>query len=130
MRQKSPSAHHRTTLSSYVYTTGIYRQSEENLLNRNICFTCPHNVVYFGPLMAEIGWRVWGTPANFNRFRILALLLHRRRSTEVNQTLHAVWPSPALEHYIHIFVQVLHSPILAVLLHGTRAVGASQTLQH
>ena len=27
-------------------------------------------------------------------------------------------------------VQVLHSPILAVLLHGTRAVGISKTLQH
>jgi len=23
-------------------------------------------MVNFGPLTAEIGWRVWGTPANFN----------------------------------------------------------------
>jgi len=30
----------------------------------------------FSPLMAEIGWPVWGTPANFNWFRILAALLH------------------------------------------------------
>ena len=29
---------------------------------------------------------VWGTPANFNGFRILALLLQRRRSPEANQT--------------------------------------------
>jgi len=28
----------------------------------------------FGPLAAEIGWRVWGTPANFNGFRVLASL--------------------------------------------------------
>jgi len=28
----------------------------------------------FGPLTAEIGWRVWGTPANFNEFDVLALL--------------------------------------------------------
>ena len=34
----------------------------------------------FLPLAAEIGWRVWGTPANFNGFRVLAFLLHRRRS--------------------------------------------------
>jgi len=27
-------------------------------------------------------------------------------------------------------VQVMHSPILAALLHGPRAVGVSQTLQH
>jgi len=34
-----------------------------------------------GTLTVEIGWRVWGTPANFNGFHILASLLHRRRST-------------------------------------------------
>ena len=33
---------------------------------------------------------------------MLALLLQRRRSTEANQTLYDVWPSPALVHYICI----------------------------
>jgi len=33
-------------------------------------------MVNFGPLVAQIDWRVWGTPANFNRFRILATLLN------------------------------------------------------
>ena len=42
-----------------------------------------------------------GTPANFNRFRVLALLLHRRRSMEVNQIFHDFWPSPRLVHIIH-----------------------------
>jgi len=86
-------------------------------------------MVNFGPLAAEIGLPVWGTPANFNGFRVLASLLHQRRSTDVNQTLHDVWPSPGLVHYIYIFggscpltefyqvqnslcVQVLRSPIL------------------
>jgi len=45
-------------------------------------------MVNFGPLMAEICWRVWGTPVNFNGFRVLALLLQHRRSPEANQTLH------------------------------------------
>ena len=53
----------------------------------------------FGPLTAEIGLPVWGTPAHFNRFRVLASLLHRRRSSEANQTLHDVWPSPGLVHH-------------------------------
>ena len=44
-----------------------------------------------------------GIPANFNGFRVFASLLHRRRSREVNQTLHDVWPSPGLVHYIYIF---------------------------
>jgi len=31
-------------------------------------------MVNFGPLAAEICWRVWGTPAHFNGFRVLAAL--------------------------------------------------------
>ena len=41
-------------------------------------------------------WRVWGTPPNFNGFRVLPSLLQRRRSPEAKQTLHDVWPSPGL----------------------------------
>jgi len=59
-------------------------------------------MVNFGPLMAEIDSGVWGTPANFNGFRVLASLQHRRRSTDVNQTFHDVWPSPSLLHYTYI----------------------------
>jgi len=105
-------------------------------------------MVNFGPLAAEIGSLVWGTEANFNGFRILASLLQRRRSTEASQPLHDVWPSPGLGHYIYIFevscpvtifcqvqnslcvLQVFCCPILAALLHGIPAMGASQTLQH
>jgi len=43
-------------------------------------------MVNFGLLAAEIVSLVWGTPANFNGFRVLASLLQRRRSTEANQT--------------------------------------------
>jgi len=50
---------------------------------------------------AEISWW-WGTPANFNGFRVLVSLLHQRRSTEVNQTLQDVWLSLGLVQYIYI----------------------------
>jgi len=87
----SPSVHHHTTLSGYIFATkACVNNRKKNLSNSNISSTCPHNMVNFGPLMPEIGCRVCGTPANFNGFRILASLLHRRRSTEVNQTLHDV----------------------------------------
>ena len=86
---------------------GMYQQSEKNSLNSNISSTRPHNMVNFGPLTAEIvGWRVSGTPANFNGFRILASLPHRRRSVEVNQTLHDVWPSLGLVHYVYGILSV------------------------
>ena len=88
-----------------------------------------------------------GTSANFNGFRVLASLLQRHRTPDANQTLQDVWPSPGLLHYLYIhfglllpltefclvqnslYVQVLRSPILAALLHGTPAAGVSQTLR-
>jgi len=39
------------------------------------------------PLTAEIDWGVWGTPANFNGFRILAALLHSTLVVGFSQTL-------------------------------------------
>ena len=89
-----------------------------------------HNMVNFGPLAAEIGLPDWGTPANFNGFRLLASLLHRRHSPGANQTLHDVWPSPGLVYCIYVHfselfrefcqvqnslrVQALPCPILAL----------------
>ena len=87
----------------YLRKSGIYRQSEKNLLSSSISSRCPHNMVNFGLLAAEIVSLVWGTPANFNGYRVLASLLPRRRSTEVNQTLHYVWPSPGLVRHIYPF---------------------------
>ena len=81
----------------------------------------------------------------FRGFRVWASLLYRRLSRDVNQTLHDVWPSPGLVRYVYVSsgscpltefcqlqnslcVQVLRSPTLAAILHGSRAVGVSQTL--
>jgi len=44
-------------------------------------------MVNFGLLTAEICWRVWGTAANFNGFRVLAALLHGTLVVGVGQTL-------------------------------------------
>jgi len=44
-------------------------------------------MVNFGLLGAEIGPVVWGTPANFNGFRVFAALLHGTPVVGVNQTL-------------------------------------------
>jgi len=44
-------------------------------------------MVNFGPLAAEIGAVVWGTPANFNGFRIFAALLHGTVVVGIIQTL-------------------------------------------
>jgi len=71
-----PSGHHRTTLSGYIFATKARIDNRKKLLISDMSSTCPHNMVNFGLLTAEIYWRVWGTPANFNALRILAALLH------------------------------------------------------
>jgi len=58
----------------------------KNSLSSNISPTCPYIMVNFGPLAAEIVSLVWGTPANFNRFRVLAALLHSTLLVGVSQT--------------------------------------------
>ena len=44
-------------------------------------------MVNFGLLAAEIVTLVWGTPANFNGFRVLAALLHGSQVVSVIETL-------------------------------------------
>jgi len=65
----------------HVWTIG------KNLLNNNISPTRRHNMVNFGLLAAEILSLVWGTPANFNGFRVLSALLHGTVVVGVSQTL-------------------------------------------
>ena len=101
LAKKSPSGHHRTTLSGYTFATEACINNREKLVKQQYLLrvSSQYGELSFGPLTAEIGSGVGGTPANFNGFRMLALLLHPRRSTEVNQTLHDVWPSPGLLYY-------------------------------
>ena len=61
-RQKSPSGHHRTTFSDYIFTTKAHIDNwKKNMLSSNMSSTCPHNMANFGPLAAEIDPVVWGT---------------------------------------------------------------------
>jgi len=70
LAKKSPSGHHRTILSGYIFAT------KARIENR-------------GPLAAEISFVIWGTPPNVNgfRFRILAALLHGTLVVGISQTL-------------------------------------------
>ena len=75
-RKKSPSRHHRTNLSGHIFATKACIDNRKNLLSSDMSSTCPHNMVNFGLLTAEIVPVVRITPANFNGFRVLSALLH------------------------------------------------------
>jgi len=96
-RKKSPSAHHPTNLSGYIFAAKARIDSRKKKLVKQQYI--PHMSSQYGelgPPAAEICWRVWGTAANFNEVRVLAWLLQRRCSPEAKQTLHDVWSSPRL----------------------------------
>jgi len=73
----------------YFGTQACIDNRNKNMLNSNrpTSSTCPVNMVNFGLLTAEICWRVWCTPANFNGFRVLAALQHGTLAVGVSQTL-------------------------------------------
>jgi len=54
---------------------------------KNAILAPSHKFVGLGLVTAEICWRVWGTPADFNGFRVLAALLHGTLVVGVNQIL-------------------------------------------
>ena len=87
--KNSPSAHHRTTLLGCTFAAKACIDNRKNLLNSNISSRCLYNMANFGLLTAEIGLPVWGTPANFNGFRVLAALslLHGTLVLGVSQNL-------------------------------------------
>jgi len=70
----------------YLRSYGMYRQLKKKL-NTDTSSTFPDNMVNFGLLTAEICWRVWSTPANFNGFHVLAALLQGTLVLGVSQTL-------------------------------------------
>jgi len=50
----------------YIFATkACIDNRKKNLLNSNTSSTCPDNMVNFGPLAAEIGLPLWGTPAGW-----------------------------------------------------------------
>ena len=71
MAKNSPSGHHHIS-SQLRHISTIGKKS----LSSDMSSTCSHNMVNFGLLSAENLSLVWGIPANFNGFRVLAALLH------------------------------------------------------
>ena len=101
MTQKPSSGHHLTTLSSYIFATKTYIDNRKKIVKQQQYLL--HTSLQYGKLRPTNGSGVWGTPANFNGFRIFVSLLQGSSSLKATQTLHDVWPSPELVHCIYIF---------------------------
>jgi len=85
--KNSPSRHRRTALLAYIFATKARIDNRKKLVKQQYLLHMSHNMVNFGPLAAEIGSVIWGTPPNVNGFRVLAALLHGTLVVGVSQTL-------------------------------------------
>jgi len=107
--KKSPSGHHTTTLSGYIFATKAPIDNRKNLLSINSSSTSTHNMVNFGPLAAEIVSLVWGTPANL----VVGVSQTLRRWTQgvayIRQGGHHVghWPTFLVSHKLLVSSQYL-----------------------
>jgi len=137
VRKKSPSAHHHTTLSSYILATKACLDSWKKLVKQQYLFhvSPQYGELNFSPLMAEICLGVWGTPANFNGFYVGFVTVATSLNGGQPNFARSLAISWAGTLYIHFWgccrlmefcqlqnslcVQVLRSFILAVLLHST-----------
>ena len=78
--KKSPKSRHLGTIAqlcrTIIFTTKACIDNGKKLVKQQYLLYMSPKYVNFGPLAAEIGPVVWGTPANFNGFRVLTALLH------------------------------------------------------
>jgi len=81
--KNSPSRHHGTIFSGYIFfATKVYIDNrKKTLLSSDTSSTCPLNMVNFGPLTAEIGSGVWGTPCKFQWVSRLGSVTARHSSS-------------------------------------------------
>jgi len=118
-RQKSPSAHQCTILLGYIFATKARIDNWKKTVKEQYLTHTSPQYGELGPLADEICWRVWGTPANFNGFHILAVLVHVPLVVDVSQTLRH-WTEGAI--YIqqggH---QIGHWPTFLVLFYSSLA---------
>jgi len=145
--KKSPSGHHRTTLSGCIFATKAHIDNRKKPDKQQYLF---HMSSQYGELRPISGWDRFtslGTPANFNERVSRVGFITAPTSLNWRQPNFArcLAPSSGLVQYRHfpgllllkefcqvqnsLCVQVLRSPILSALLHGSRAVGVSQTLR-
>jgi len=71
----------------WVSCAKAHIDNRKKLVKQQCLPTCSYNMVSFGLLAAELGSLVWVIPANFNRFHVLAALLHGTLVVDVSQTL-------------------------------------------
>ena len=145
-RKNSPSAHHRTTLSGYIFATKACIDNRKKVVKQQYLL---HMSLQYGELHPTSGWDRFGSLGHFSKFQWLSRLcfvtiaaLLTSGQPNFARCLAVSWDGTLYIHFCGLLpltefcqvqsslcVQVLRSPILAALLHDTPAAVVSQTLR-
>ena len=141
-----PSGHHRTNLSGCIFTTEAFIDNRKKHVKQRYLL---HISQQYGELRPSNGWHrfiSWGHPSKFQRVSLVGFVTTATSLSggqpNFARCLAISWASTLYIHYLghlpraefcqvqnSLYVEVLRSPMLAALLHGTPAAGVSQTLR-
>jgi len=136
-RKNLSSAYHRTTLSGYIFALR-HIDNQKKLVKQRFSSTCSHSMVIFGPLMAETGWWVRGTTANFTSWLCYCTDITQPNFARclavswAGTLLGALAPNGILQGAKFTFKNSQSCLLYwqRYTLHGTQTVGISQALRH
>jgi len=105
--KKSPSAHHRTTLSGYIFATMARRvDNRKKMVKQQYLLNVTSQ---YGELWSTNNWGQLASLGHPNKFQRVLRLGFVTAPTSVNggqTTLHDVWPSYGLVHYTLWFIEM------------------------
>jgi len=144
LRKKSPSAHHWTTPSSYIFATNTRIDNRQKKLVKQ---QHPlHMFLQYGELWTTNGWDWFGSlrhPSKFTSWLCYCSNIVTGGQPNFARCMAVSWAGilyiyfwcscPVMEFcqvQNSLSVQALPSPILTALLHGTPAEGVSRTFRH
>jgi len=145
MTQKSPSVHHRATLSGCIFATKAFIDSRKKTVKQQYVL---HMTSQYGELRPTNGGDRFGSLGYPSKFQLASRLAFVTAATSLiggqpnfARCLAVSWPGTLDIDFRgllpltvfcpvqnSLYVQVLRSPILAALLHGTPTAGVSRTL--
>jgi len=147
--QKSPKIRHLCTIAEICWAISSQRRHISTIGKKIVKQQyLPHMSSQYGELQPTSGWDRFGCLGHPSKFQRVSRLGFVTASTSLNgsqpnvaQCLAVCWAGTLYIHFggpcpltefcelqKSLCVQVLRSPILAALLHGTRAAAVSQTL--
>jgi len=111
MTQKSPSAHHRTTLSGWIYATKAYIDNRKKIVKQQYVL---HTFPQYGELRPTSGWDWFGSlghPSKFQRVSLLDFVTAATTFIGGHPNLYDVWLPPALLQCENLLIS--YSPFYA-----------------